>query len=83
MPGIVKAHLVTCVRTLPRTFANTAPTGAPAEKVANAMERDGPGGNDFARIPSWPGTTKNQRVNGDDKKNTYGGWDYSCRAYAL
>ncbi len=31
----------------------TPPIGAPAEKVANAMGREGPGGNAFARIPSW------------------------------
>jgi len=49
----VRTYLVTCVRTLPRTVEKIAPIGAPAEKVANAMEREGPGGNALARIPSW------------------------------
>ena len=50
---LVKTYLVTCVRTPPRTRETTAPIGAPAENVANAIEREGPGGNALARIPSW------------------------------
>ena len=49
----VVTHLVTCVRTPPRTVEKIAPIGAPAENVANAIEREGPGGNALARIPSW------------------------------
>ena len=30
-----------------------APTGAPAAKVAKAIDRMGEGGNVWARIPSW------------------------------
>ena len=45
-------HLVNCVRILLRTVLKAAPIGAPAEKVAKAIEREGPGGNAFDRIPS-------------------------------
>jgi hypothetical protein len=46
------SHLVNCVRTLLRTVLKNDPMGAPAEKVANAMEREGPGGNALDRMPS-------------------------------
>jgi hypothetical protein len=46
------SHLVSCVRTLLRTVLKNDPIGAPAEKVAKAMEREGPGGNALDRIPS-------------------------------
>lgn len=45
-------HPVNCVRTLLRTVLKADPIGAPAEKVAKAMEREGPGGNAFDRMPS-------------------------------
>jgi hypothetical protein len=49
---LVSTHLVTCVRTPPITIQKIPPIGAPTEKVANAMDREGPGGNDLAKIPS-------------------------------
>jgi hypothetical protein len=49
----IHPYLVNCVRILLRTVLKAAPIGAPAEKVAKAIERDGPGGNAFDRIPSW------------------------------
>ena len=36
-------------------WSSPSSTGAPAAKVANAMERMGDGGNVCARIPSWNG----------------------------
>lgn len=45
-------HLVSWVRTLLRTVLKADPIGAPAEKVAKATERDGPGGNALDKIPS-------------------------------
>jgi hypothetical protein len=45
-------HLVSWVRTLLRTVLKADPIGAPAEKVAKATEREGPGGNALDRIPS-------------------------------
>ena len=41
------------------------PIGAPAEKVENAMGREGPGGKDSARIPSWWGSARGQGVQTD------------------
>ena len=76
-------HLVTCVRTPPRTVEKIAPIGAPAEKVANAIEREGPGGNALARIPSWWGSAKGQGVRTENKENPHRCWDYRCGAYAL
>jgi len=40
------------VRILLRTVLKADPIGAPAEKVAKAMEREGPDGNALDRIPS-------------------------------
>ena len=48
----IHPYLVNCVRMLLRTVLKAAPIGAPAEKVAKAIERDGPGGNAFDRMPS-------------------------------
>ena len=48
-----KAHFVYSVRTPPMVSPRAAPTGAPAEKVANAMDRICEGGKVCARIPSW------------------------------
>lgn len=45
-------HLVNCVRTLLSIVLKADPTGAPAEKVAKAMEREDPGGNALDKIPS-------------------------------
>ena len=52
---IQMTYAVSCVRTPPTALPIAAPTGAPAAKVANAMERMGDGGNVCARIPSWAG----------------------------
>ena len=41
------------VNTPPSAVPNTAPTGAPAEKVANAKDRARDGGNACARMPSY------------------------------
>ena len=41
------------------------PIAAPAENVANAMGREGPGGKAFARIPSWWGPAKGHGVQTD------------------
>jgi hypothetical protein len=48
----IHPYLVNCVRILLRTVLKAEPIGAPAEKVANAMEREGPGGNALDRMPS-------------------------------
>ena len=45
-------HLVNCMRTLLRTVLKADPIGAPAENVAKATEREGPGGNALDKIPS-------------------------------
>ena len=44
--------MVNCVRKLLKTVLKADPIGAPAEKVAKAMEREGPGGNAFDKMPS-------------------------------
>lgn len=44
---------VYCVTAPPITEPMAAPTGAPAEKVANATERVVDGGKVFARMPIW------------------------------
>ena len=49
---VCTTHLVSCVRTLLRTVLKAEPIGAPAEKVAKATEREGPGGNALDKIPS-------------------------------
>ena len=41
------------VNTPPSAVPNTAPIGAPAEKVANARDRARDGGNACARMPSY------------------------------
>jgi hypothetical protein len=48
----IRPYLVNCVRTLLRTVLKAEPIGAPAEKVAKAMEREDPGGNALVRMPS-------------------------------
>ena len=48
-----RTYLVSCVSRAPEMLQNAPPIAAPAEKVENAMAREGPGGNAFARIPSW------------------------------
>ena len=45
--------MVNSVKRPPMVSPMAAPTGAPAEKVANAMERMGDGGKACAGIPSW------------------------------
>ena len=50
---LCRTHLVNCVRMPPERLQKNPPIAAPAEKVENAMGRKGPGGNAFARIPSW------------------------------
>lgn len=40
------------MRILLRTVLKAEPIGAPAEKVAKAMEREGPGGNALDKMPS-------------------------------
>lgn len=50
--GLLQVGLVNCVRILLRTVLKAEPIGAPAEKVAKAMEREGPGGNALDRMPS-------------------------------
>ena len=40
------------MRILLRTVLKAEPIGAPAEKVAKAMEREGPGGNVLDKMPS-------------------------------
>jgi len=47
-----KTHLVNSVKTPPTAVPKTAPTGAPAEKVANASDRLREGGKACANIPS-------------------------------
>jgi len=44
---------VNSVNAPPSADPNTAPTGAPAEKVANARDRTRDGGNACARMPSY------------------------------
>jgi len=48
----IHPYPVNCVRILLKTVLKAEPIGAPAEKVAKAMEREGPGGNVFDRMPS-------------------------------
>ena len=48
----VYPYLANCVRMLLRTVLKSAPIGVPAEKVAKAIEREGPEGNAFDRMPS-------------------------------
>src|SRR5260370_35035322 len=44
MRTYIRPYLVNCVRTLLRTVLKAEPIGAPAEKVAKAMERENPAG---------------------------------------
>ena len=53
------------------------PIAAPEEKMANAMGREGPGGNDFARIPSWRGPLKVRACERTSQEDTYGCGDES------
>jgi hypothetical protein len=48
-----RTYAVSCVSKPPRTLPKAAPTGPPAEKVANAIERSREGGKAWARMPSW------------------------------
>lgn len=48
----IHPYLVNWVRILLRTVLKAEPIGAPAEKVAKAMEREGPGGKALDRMPS-------------------------------
>ena len=50
------------VNTPPSADPNTAPTGAPAEKVANARDRARDGGNACARMPTYIKLNKTSRL---------------------
>jgi hypothetical protein len=51
--GAMDIYLEISVSIPPKTVPNAPPIGAPAAKVANAVERAREGGNARARIPSW------------------------------
>ena len=51
-----------------------------------AIAREGPGGNSFARIPSWWGHIKGEDEQGcrcTSREKSYGSWDQSRGTYPL
>lgn len=76
--GREKAYAVNSVKIPPMVSPIAAPTGAPAEKVAKAMERVCEGGKVCARIPSCDerrvNTCERARVR-DEHIWTYRCWD--------
>jgi len=76
---------VNSVNTPPSAVPNTAPTGAPAEKVANARDRARDGGNACARMPSYTQSKEASRFLNDRiwKEITYRSGYRGSSAYAL
>lgn len=68
------------MRMAPRVFPTAAPRGAPAAKVANAMDLIFDGGNAWASIPSWVGKVSYQ-ANGVIAGRAYASRD-CCRCTA-
>ena len=73
------------VNTPPSADPNTAPTGAPAEKVANARDRARDGGNACARMPSYIKSNEASRFLDDNvlKETTHRSGYRGSSAYAL